>query len=346
MEIKNVLITGSNGYIGWMLSDLLCAKKFNVLGLDTFFYKNSFVSFKKQPFKTLNKDLRFITESDLKNIDAIVHLAALSNDPLGELLPSATYDINYKATVRLAKLAKKNGVKRFIFSSSCSIYGAKNDITVSEKSAIRPITAYAKSKILAEKALTKIADESFHIIIMRNSTVYGFSPKLRSDIVVNNLVASAIAFNSLNIFSDGKPWRALIDVRDLCEIIYQFLTTKKNIRSGSVYNVGFMENNIQVKNIVSCITKVLNSCKATYQNRYDKKYDLSYKVNFSKFHQDFPEIKQKWPLARSIRNLILNLKKSRFGEQIFASGILNRTSVVKRLCEENKLDSNLYWIKE
>ncbi len=343
MEIKNILLTGSDGYIGAVLVQKLIKNKFNVIAWDNLYYQKSILG-KYNPMVNFKKvDIREINKKELINIDAIIHLAALSNDPLGELDSKLTEEINYLATVRIAKLAKKMKVKRFIFPSSCSIYGIAKNGVVSEKSKVNPLTTYAKSKIKSEKTLKKLADKSFCVCLPRNSTVYGFSPKLRTDLVVNDFTTTAVAKGEIRIMSDGTPWRPLIDVRDLSDIFIEFLKIDSKKVNGKIINVGFNENNLQVREILNIIKKELPNCKVIYTGEHGKDA-RSYKVNFNTFKKTFPNVKQKWPLKKSIRNLIKQLKSENFNETLFEKNLYNRLYVLKDLINKNKVDKKLHWI--
>lgn len=346
----NVLVTGDRGYIGSVLVPLLLSKGYKVTGFDTEFFKTEVISSENSlelssqalAYHKISKDIRKISENDLKGIDAIIHLSALSNDPMGEIDPNLTAEINFKASVRLAKLAKRRGVKRFLFSSSCSIYGIAKGGTVSEESPVNPLTAYAKSKIDTERELIKLADSSFYVGILRNSTVYGFSPKFRNDLVVNNLVTTALAFGEIRIMSDGTPWRPLIDVRDLSRVFMEFLTADLKKINGEIINIGFDGNNFQVKDIVSIVQKYVPNCKVVYTGEHGKD-TRSYKVNFKKFKSLFPKIKQEWTLDKSVEDMVKKLKKASFGKNDFESGKFTRLSVLKNLSSTNAVNSDLYW---
>lgn len=339
-----VFVTGDKGYIGSVLVSKLLAKGYDVVGFDTGFFDDCLVKGKKDPsYKKIKKDIRNITENDLFGADAIIHLSALSNDPMGEIDQKLTEQINYQASVRLAKMAKKAGVKRFLFSSSCSIYGIAKTGVVDEKSKVNPLTAYAKSKILTERALQKLASPNFFVGLLRNSTVYGFSPRFRNDLVVNNLVTTALAFGQIRIMSDGTPWRPLIDVRDLSDIFIEFLETKKRTISGKVINIGFNENNFQVKNLVDEVKKQLQKCKIIYTGEHGSD-TRSYKVKFDLFKKLFPDVKQRWNLSRSVKNMINNLEKSGFDKKDFESGVYKRLTIIKRLIEAKKINKDLFWV--
>lgn len=337
----NVLVTGDRGYIGSVLVPLLLEKSHKVIGFDTEFFKTQ-ISPSKTSYRKITKDIREISDEDLKGIDAVIHLSALSNDPMGQINPNLTSEINFKSSVKLANLAKRNKVKRFLFSSSCSIYGITKDATVDEESPVNPLTAYAKSKIDTERELLKLSDSSYCVGILRNSTVYGFSPKFRNDLVVNNLVTTALAFGEIRIMSDGTPWRPLIDVRDLSRIFIEFLTIDSKRINGKIVNVGFEENNFQVKDIVSIVQKYIPNCKVVYTGEHGKD-TRSYKVNFKRFESIFPTISQEWTLDKSIDDMVKNLKKIKFGKKDFESGEFSRLNVLKNLSLSNTVTSDLYW---
>lgn len=337
-----ILVTGDRGYMGSVLVPLLLQENYKVIGLDTDYFGNGKRNISSPNYKPITKDIRDVSEKDLKDVEAIVHLSALSNDPMGELDPKLTEEINFKSSIKLAKLAKKLGIRRFLFSSSCSIYGiAKNGI-VDEKSPVNPLTIYAKSKIDSEHELIKLADSNFAVGIMRNSTVYGFSPNFRNDLVVNNLVTTALAYGEIRIMSDGTPWRPLIDVRDLSKIFVEFLSCDPKKINGKIINIGFNKNNFQVKDIVLLVKKHVPNCKVVYTGEHGKD-TRSYKVNFDKFHKLFPQIKQTWTLEKSIEDMVKNLRRIGFGGEEFESGKLTRLSVLKNLLSRNVIDSNLYW---
>jgi nucleoside-diphosphate-sugar epimerase len=343
MEIKTILVTGDRGYIGAALVPKLLEKNYTVVGYDTNFYQTELdPPNEKRTYKQITKDIRKIEERDLQNIDAVIHLSALSNDPMGEINPTLTADINYHATMKLAQMAKKTGVKRFLFSSSCSIYGIAEDGVVDEKSKVNPLTAYAKSKIDTEVDLKKIADESFTVGLLRNSTVFGYSPKFRNDLVVNNLTTTALAYGQIRIMSDGSPWRPLIDVRDLADFFVAFLEIEKTVINAKVINVGFSDSNFQVKDLVEEIKRQLPECETVFTGEHGAD-TRSYKVKFDLALSLFPDIKQQWPLEKSIKDLIQHLKAAQFNKQDFESGKYTRLSVLKKLLDENKIDTDLNW---
>lgn len=338
MEIKKILVTGDRGYIGATLVPLLLSEGYEVIGIDTHFFTESFEAI--PPYTQITKDIRKITSKDLKNIDAVIHLAALSNDPMGEINPHLTKDINLTASRKLARLSKKAGVKRFLFSSSCSIYGIAGDV-VDENSAADPKTAYAASKISFEKTLQKLADETFHVGILRNSTVYGYSPKFRNDLVVNNLVTCALALGKIKVMSDGSPWRPLIDVRDLSQIFIEFLKIDGGKINGEIINIGFDENNVQVKDVLASVKKHLPECDIVFTGEHGAD-TRSYRVDFRKFQKTFPYFKKAWPLDKAVADLVQRLQKEKFTKDDFEKGRYTRLAVLKKLLEEKQVDENLF----
>lgn len=342
MEIKKILVTGSDGYIGAVLTGLLSKEAYDVTGLDTGYYKSQKLGKYLSNIKIIKRDIRNQKDLSLKGFDAVVHLAALSNDPLGELDGRITEEINYKATIALARKAKREGVKRFIFSSSCSIYGIAKKGIVNEKSKVNPLTSYSKSKIMTEKMLKELADENFCVGLMRNSTVYGYSPKFRDDLVVNNMTACALATNQIRIMSDGTPWRPLIDIRDLSQIFIEFLKVDAKKINGKVINIGFNNGNYQVREIANLVKKNLKSCKIVYTGEHGSD-TRSYKVDFSLFEKTFPDFKPKWSMDKSIKDLVVNLKKNKYSLKDFNSKKFSRIMVLKNLIKNKKLSNKLLW---
>ena len=336
-----VLVTGDRGYIGATLVPFLLEGGYEVVGLDTHFFKKELDPLKeKKSYRKITKDIRDVEEKDLKGINEIIHLSALSNDPMGELNPSLTEEINLKASVKLAKLAKKAGVSRFLFSSSCSIYGIAKSGIVDEKSQVNPLTAYAKSKIDMEDFLKEMADDTFVVGLLRNSTVYGYSPKFRNDLVVNNFVTTALAYNQIRVMSDGTPWRPLIDVRDLSAVFRAFLKADAKKINGKIINVGFNENNFQVKDLLNEVKIQLQDCDVVYTGEHGKD-TRSYKVKFDLLNEVFPTIKQQWTMSKSIKDLIKHLRNDKFDKKVFESGKYTRLAVLKELLEKKKVNKHL-----
>tara|TARA_Y100000996_G_scaffold384230_1_gene340781 strand:+ start:26 stop:1060 length:1035 start_codon:yes stop_codon:yes gene_type:complete len=342
-----VLITGSRGYIGSRLCQLLNKKykyKIEVIGLDSNFYQFK----KKLEKKILIKDIRDVQISNLKNIDAVVHLASLSNDPLGSLNENLTKDINHKATTKIAKFAKKMKVKRFIFVSTQSVYGIskyKNKTIKENDKNINPITQYAKSKLKAEKDILKLADDNFCVVILRPSTVHGPSENFRSDIVLNNLSASAFTKKKIVINTNGKPYRPVLFIDDLCKIIISSLFKSKKIIQKKIYNVGYPGKNFSILQIAKMVKKVFNKYPVIVLNNpsHDER---SYKVNFNLLSKDFSDIinfKNK-DIINDIKKLKIFFKKKNFTYKSFVSEKTNRILKLKILLKQKKINKNLRFI--
>lgn len=340
--MKKILVTGDSGYIGSSLVLILLKNNYEVIGLDTDYFDKNLPPKIQLSYKRIIKDIRTVKEKDLNDIDCVVHLAALSNDPIGAINPRLTREINLAASVRLAKIAKKAGASRFLFSSSCSIYGVAKNGIVNEKSKTNPITEYAKSKINTEKALLKMANDNFCVSILRNSTVYGYSPKFRSDLVVNDLTLSALINNEIRVKSDGTAWRPLIDVRDLSDIFKAFIEIDSEVINKEIFNIGFSKNNFQIKTVAKTISKVLG-CRVSYNKELGKD-SRSYKVNFDKLHSKFPDIVQKWPLEKSVKDLSLKLSRAIKNLGIDKDDYV-RLTILQELINKGKLNKKLYWDK-
>ena len=333
-----VFLTGHRGYVGSILADILIKENFEVMGCDVGYYPQGFVDKKFSKINTLTKDIRNITKDDLKDCFAVLHLAALSNDPLGELNSTLTNDINYLATVRLARLAKESGVKRFVFSSSCSIYGANNDI-VNEESTLGPITAYAKSKVDSEHEIVKLKDEGFSPIILRSATAYGVSPSLRLDLVVNNLTGSAFTTGSVKLLSDGTAWRPLVHVKDMSNAFKTVLKAPEEKISGETFNVGSNEQNYTVVQIAEKVAKIVPHSIIEYSKGATKD-TRSYKVDFTKIRNRIG-YKTKWKLVDGIKEIYSIFKKKQFTEKEFKDKTFYRVAYITWLIEQGYLDQNL-----
>ena len=340
---KKVLITGNLGYIGSVLSGYLIKKNFIVKGLDVgYFKKCNFNFYKNDKISQSIKDIRDVNFNDLKNVDIVVHLAGLSNDPLGELAKNITNEVNYKATVKLANLAKKSGVQRFIFTSSQSIYGiSKISKELDEYKSIKnPITQYAKSKMKSEKYLLRINSPKFNVIIFRPSTVFGASNRFRSDIVFNNLMASGFVKNEIIINTDGKPWRPVIHVKDVCNALYAGIVAPSKKVNGQIYNLGILGGNYTVKQIALNAKKAMNNCKLKIIN--DHKDPRSYKVSFNKIYKDLkPYYAPKYTLKEGGKEILSFFKKIKFSNIHFKGQKTNRLVRLKYLIETKQINKKL-----
>jgi nucleoside-diphosphate-sugar epimerase len=340
-----ILLTGSQGYIGSVLHPILLSKGFEVFAVDAgFFAECSFESLAYED-ATRRLDIRDISESDLAEVDAIIHLAALSNDPLGEMNASLTDQINRDATIQLASLAKSCGVRRFVFASSQSMYGISDACEeLDEYSSLkRPITAYARTKWESEQALVSMTSPGFEVVCFRPSTVFGVSPRLRCDIVFNNLVACAYATKKIEIKSDGTPWRPVIHVRDVCDALIAGIIAPASVVSGRAYNVGILGGNYTVRDLAEAASKVVPGCELVFTGEHGKD-SRSYRVSFRRIFDELGQWYQpSWSLDRGGLELVEFFSKHNFSEIDFRADKTNRLPRLLNLISQRKLDSNLFW---
>lgn len=342
-----VLVTGNQGYIGSVLTEVLIQKGYRVTGYDTNFYAGLSGKKNGKSITQISKDIRDVAPEDLKGIDAVIHLAALSNDPLGEFDPSLTENINYKATVKLAKLAKKAGVKRFIYASSQSMYGiSETDEELEEDNSQKnAITAYAKTKWKAEQELKLLGDDNFIVSCFRPSTVFGASPKLRSDIVFNNLVACAFTTGKIEIKSDGTPWRPVVHIRDVCSAFIAGLEAPIELIANESFNVGIPDGNFTVKDLAEAAQRAAPGSKLTFTGEHGKDA-RTYKVSFKKILTVLKDyFKPEWDLDKGGRELVNFFKENNFTEADFRGKQTNRLAQLKYLLDKKRLDKNLFWKK-
>jgi len=337
-----VLVTGNLGYIGTVLTDALKKKGYEVVGLDTNYYDGfKGLSYREADSQIL-KDIRDVTNDDLYKIDAIIHLAALSNDPLGEFNPQLTEDINLHATIKLAKLAKAEGVKRFVYSSSQSMYGLSNSEAEldEDKSEKNPLTVYARTKWLAECELRNLASDHFVLTYFRPSTVFGASPKLRCDIVFNNFVACAYTTGKIEIKSDGTPWRPVVHVRDVCQAYIAGLEAPKELINNQAFNVGIPNGNFSVRDLAEAAGSVIPGSKIIYSGEHPD--SRSYRVSFRKILSVLKDyFKPEWDLIKGGRELIELFEEVKFTERDFLGVKCNRLNQLRDLIRNNDLDHQL-----
>ena len=334
-----VLVTGNLGYVGNVLTRMLLEQKFDVIGCDTGFYPQGFLDLETSECTQIKKDIRNLSVEDLKGVSVICHLAALSNDPLGEINPNLTEEINYNATIRLAKLAKEAKVEKFIFSSSCSSYGM-NENTVNEESDLAPLTAYAKSKVNSEREISKLSDSNFCTTNLRSATAYGLSNSIRLDLVVNNLTCSAFTTNQVKLLSDGTAWRPLVHVEDMSNAFISVLNAKNSEVNSEAFNVGTNDDNYTVREIAQKVEQIVPNSTITYAEDVNKD-SRSYKVDFSKIKQTLG-YKTKWSLDKAIKEIYDLLKIKKFTEEDFKDKKYYRVAYIKWLIENKKIDNNLF----
>lgn len=341
-----ILVTGNLGYIGTVLSDILVNKGYQVTGLDTNYYEGITElpqSFKK--IKQVKKDIRKITTADLQGIDCIIHLAALSNDPLGKFNPQLTREINLQATIKVAKLAKELGVQRFIYSSSQSMYGISGtdeelDEDNSKKNAV---TEYAKTKWEAECQLKQLNNSNFIVVCMRPSTVFGVSPKLRCDIVFNNLVACAYITGKIEIKSDGTPWRPVVHVEDVCSAYIAGLEAPENLVANQSFNVGIKNGNYTVRDLAEVAQQAVPGSILSFTGEHGND-SRTYKVSFKKILSILKDYYQpQWDLIKGGKELVDFFRKINFSEEDFRGKKCIRLSQLRYLKEKGQLDDNLFW---
>ena len=337
-----VLVTGSQGYIGTVLTPMLKAAGHEVLGLDSDLFRNCTfpVGLIEIPF--ICKDIRDIDYKDLDDFDAIMHLAGLSNDPLGDLNPDLTYDINHKASVRLAEMAKKKGIRRFIFSSSCSNYGAGGENWLDEKSAFKPVTPYGKSKVLVEQEVAQLADKDFSPTFLRNATAYGVSPRLRFDLVLNNLVAWAFTTGKVHIKSDGTPWRPIVHIRDIAQAFIAVLEAPLEIVHNQAFNVGRNEDNFRIREIAEIVKETVPNSKVEYAQGAspDKR---CYRVNTSKILKTLSDFQPQWNTRKGAKELYLAYKQFGLRLEDFEGIKYQRIAHMKHLLKTGIVDDTLRW---
>lgn len=333
-----VLITGDGGYIGSVLSDHLLERGYSVVGLDIDYFRDCrFFGLQKQTYPRLLKDIREVETSDLEGCDAVIHLAALSNDSLGELDPALTDEINHKATVRLARLAKEAGVCKFIFSSTCSVYGHSVDGLVDEDGPAAPLTEYARSKLSAEHGLRDLNDDEFKTIILRNATAYGSSPMLRTDLVVNDLAAGAYFEKAVKVLSDGSPIRPLVHVEDICQA---FLIALEVDGLDKPVNVGSDQDNYTIREIAERFRKNDPVVTVEYSSTPTTD-DRSYRVNFSRSLTALDGFQCKWSLEKGIVELLSSFEEHKFEITDYQEGKYVRLKQLKNLIKDGRIDEHL-----
>ena len=340
-----VFVTGVNGYIGAVLAPYLLERGIDVMGLDTGYYRDGWLysdnrSLARSP-AVLNKDLRHITADDLRGCDAVAHLAELSNDPLGQNRPEVTHAINHRGSVALAERAREAGIRRFVYTSSCSVYGAGTGEFLDETAPVNPQTAYAECKVLVERDVGAMAGDGFAPVFLRNATAYGPSPRMRFDIVLNDLSALAWTTHRIAMLSDGSPWRPLVHVLDICEAVYRALVAPEPAVRGRIFNVGQNAENYRVREIARIVADEFPGCEVTVgpaggDNR-------SYRVNFDRIHADLPGFRCHYTARDGARQLHALFTRLQMPPETYQFRAFTRLKQIRHLQATGQIDGEFFW---
>ncbi len=337
-----ILVTGTEGYLGALLAPRLLRRGFEVTGVDTGFYRSGqlYHSEGDTP-RTLTRDIRRLTREDLRGHDVVVHMAELSNDPLGELSPDITYEINHKGTLHLAEVAKAAGVKRFIYMSSCSVYGVATEGDVTEASKTNPQTAYAICKTLCERDLLELASKDFAVTFFRNATAFGASPRQRFDLVLNNLCGLAWTTREIKMVSDGTPWRPLVHGLDIAKAIECAIDAPVEAIDREVFNIGSNAQNYRVREIAEKVGRIFAGCAVTFGTQGAD--NRSYRVNFDKIRRHLPTFECEWDADAGVQQFYTLFKQIHFTKELFELPAFTRLKQLQHLIRTGQIDAGFFW---
>ncbi len=338
--MSRVLVTGHTGYIGSVLVPMLLARGHEVRGLDSDLFEACTFTGTLAEVPAIRKDSRDVTATDLRGLDAIIHLAGLSNDPLGDYRPELTGDINHRASVRMAELAKAAGVERFLFASSCSNYGAAGDGFLGETSAFNPVTPYGQSKVEVERDVSKQADDAFSPVFLRASTAYGLSPRIRFDLVVNNLTAWAVTTGEVHLKSDGSPWRPLVHVEGIARAYIAALEAPRELVHNAAFNVGLTTENYQIREIAEIVQQVVPGSKIGFADGAAPD-TRNYRVDCNRIATVLHGFKPQWTLRRGVEQLYAAYREVGLTLDDFEGEKFKRIAHIQKLVREGVLDADL-----
>ena len=340
-----ILVTGTEGYIGARLAPWLQTRGHEVAGLDTGFYRDGTLYLDPTGLpvgpSTRYKDLRLVEPSDFAGFDAVIHLAELSNDPLGQNRPDITFKINHEGSLRIAKAARQAGVRRFVYASSCSVYGVGTGNFVDETSPTNPQTAYAQCKVLVERDLLPMADTDFSVVFLRNATAYGPSPRMRFDIVLNDLCALAWTQRKIAMVSDGSPWRPIVHIEDICEAMRCAVEAPADAVNGQIFNVGQTSENYRVREIAEIVASEFPGCEVT--TGPSGQDNRSYRVTFDKIARGLPGFTARWTAQQGAAELRRLFERIEFSKETFEFRAFTRLKQLKYLQRTKQIDDDLFW---
>lgn len=337
-----ILVTGTEGYLGSLLAPLLMERGHDVIGVDTGYYKAGWLynATDRAP-QTLSKDIRQLQIEDFQGVEAVVHMAELSNDPAGQLAPHITYEINHQGSLHIARLAKAAGVERFVYTSSCSVYGLTSEDFVDETSPVNPQTAYAMCKTLVERDVRPMADDRFSPTFLRNATAYGASPRMRFDIVLNNLAGHAWTSGEIKMTSDGTPWRPLVHALDIAKAIICTLEAPRDVVHDQIFNVGDTAHNYQVRQVAQVVAEAFPGCQLSFGNSDGD--NRSYRVSFEKINHMLPGFACEWDARRGAQQLYEVFKAIDMEAETFSFRGFTRLKQLQYLLATQQLNTAFFW---